>query len=355
MSDIVVRQVNDLDPELMRIARPMVARWQAAVYRVAASRLQPALMAFQPGPDTPEGILQKRFQKLSDVRQKKAGERALTYVNHTPFMARLGVKKSDLETSRSVREILPDAPHSISAEQLRTAVRSRLQDLEIDGGVPPSPGTLTALRLELRRIVCVDETDGILGTEWGRDEIEIGGTILSNLSAEAGEVEKIGPFDLGSFNDNDDSRQRDFSPPKLLFELPLGPAQTYPLALYATLLAVEADQGNLSETMNSVVEKLKEETIAKIGALIGSVGGVGGMIVGLIVGWAVGKVFQVMTRAWEDDAFEPQTLEVVLLSSSASFGGRLVQPSQVVHFKGPGHYAMRYQWAVSRVPQPVVA
>jgi len=56
-----------------------------------------------------------------------------------------------------------------------------------------------------------------------------------------------------------------------------------------------------------------------------------------------------IVKAWEDDVFNPVTVNMVMPKFNASFDGHgdLTQKSEVVYFTGPGEYAMRYRWVLS--------
>jgi tetrahydromethanopterin S-methyltransferase subunit G len=244
-------------------------------------------------------------------------------------------------------------PARVTKEQLTRLATARLASL---GGMPQgvvgAPGSLKSLRLEMLRMVCVDETNGFLGNEWGSDEIALGGVTLD----ETAKVGKVGPFDLGEFDDN--TRKDYLSAPKVLFTFDLSKAKTFPNSFFVTLVLVEEDFGDFSETVNDIIHKLEGETAEYLAALIGSevgtAGGPLGTLVGLFVGWAVGKIVNSLISAWKDDPFTPQTIEVIIPSADANFGGDLTKPSEVIHFTGPGQYAMRYRWALTKVPRPVV-
>jgi hypothetical protein len=203
-------------------------------------------------------------------------------------------------------------------------------------------------------MVCVDETDGFLGSEVGEDEISIGGAALDATV----NVGTIGPLDLGDFNDWGPLRQKDYNPPTTLFTFDLTQTAAFPASYFTTLVLAEIDQGNFGETVKEIIAKVKEQAIeylsALIGAQLGTAAGPLGALVGAIVGYLVGKIVSKIISIWEDDPFEVRTLEVHLPSAHATFDGSLVQPSQVVRFTGPGHYAMRYQWRLTRPAQPAV-
>jgi hypothetical protein len=350
MANIIVNHADELDAELTALARPLVAKWEAAVLRVAAAHVQPKFMPFKPSMDTPESILARRFSQLPAAKKQVASQRAITSLKapNLQAQARLGLVGVDLTAARSIDQLMAVVPpKKLTKEQLTKLADTRITAL---GGMPQAgvgvPGSLKSLRLEMVRIVCVDETNGFLGWEGGEDEIKLGGAALDETT----KVGKVGPFDLGDFDDG--TRKDFFSPPKVLSTFDLTKAKSFPNAYFVTLVLVEHDHGNFNETVNEIVNKIKKEATeylaALIGAQIGASGGVFGMIIGAIVGYVVGKAINAIVSVWEDDPFRPRTIEVIIPSADATFDGKLTQPSQVIRFTGPGEYAMRYQWALTK-------
>jgi hypothetical protein len=194
------------------------------------------------------------------------------------------------------------------------------------------------------RVVCIDETDGFLGTEVGEDEISMSGLTID----ESAHTASIAPFHVADFDDGD---RKDFAPPKRLFTQIIGGGNSYPKHYFATLLLFEVDQGNLEETMQEVLRRFADEVAEKVaawlggtaGSSLGPLGTAAGAIIGWLVGWPVGKVVSRLIAIWEDDPFIPRTLELMIPSAGATQS----RPSRVFHFTGPGEYAVRYQWTIA--------
>ncbi len=356
MDHITVSQGQEPDPEIVELAEPILAVWEAGILRVAAARANPDLMSFRPAPDSVERILSRRLRSLPNNGQDTATRRAVRQLSVQRLRGRLALDRVDLTQPHSVAALYP---FSAAPQRTRRQIEAVAQvgiRRPAGGQVAAVPGSAsTALTLEMLRMVCVDETNGFLGSEVGEDEISLGGVALDA----AVNVGAIGPLDLGDFNDWGNLRQKDYQPPRPLFTFDLTQTPSFPASLFATLVLVEVDQGNVSETVREIVEKVKEQAIeylsALIGSAVGSTGGPLGTVIGAIVGYVVGKIVGKIISIWEDDAFEVRTLEIHLPSAGATFEGSLTQPSRVVRFKGPGHYAMRYQWRLTRPAQPAVA
>lgn len=241
-----------------------------------------------------------------------------------------------LDSPRSVNDLIRNPPPKFDAQKMQAVATRRLTRLGVlqpgISGAASVPVQPRRLQLQLQRVVCIDETNGLFGSERGNDEIELGGVALDGTT----NIGKVGPFGLGDFNDG---TRRDF-PRKPMFDFQVG--GTFPRAFYATLIMVEADNGNFNDTVNAIIDKLAKESIealtAAIGGAIGGALGPAGFLVGIIVGYVVGKVFNFLKAAWEDDPFRPKTIEVIIPSADAT----IAQPSRVVKFNGPGEYAVRY-------------
>ena len=106
--------------------------------------------------------------------------------------------------------------------------------------------------------------------------------------------------------------------------------------------------------------KLADEVIAKVSALAGgAIGGlIGGQIgaalgalAGWLTGWLMGKLTDAIIDIFDDDPFNPVTLELhhSRLHVTDEHGQARSSTSPV-----PGEYAVRYRWRVLEPrPQPV--
>lgn len=162
------------------------------------------------------------------------------------------------------------------------------------------------------------------------------------------ETAELGKLAVVSCGDFDDGTRRDYSPVKRLFTFNLTEGATFPKSYFVTLLLVEADQGNLSDTVNAIIDKLKKEAAVALTALISNQTGAPPWLVSLAVTWLLDRVVNKIISIWEDDPFKPQTIELVLPNANATFTGGATSSSRVVNFSGPGEYAMRYIWTLSK-------
>jgi hypothetical protein len=354
MKEIVARQFSpdDLEPELVRLVTPIARRWEAAALRVAAHHADPKKFALPADPNAPEMILAPRFNTIAKARPDRAKSAGVSAVDRlqVPKTQRKLKKVINIDfsdASKSVDVLVKPPASEISKNALLRLVDRKYAQLGVQRttqGEPPPPQKTVSM--SLIRVVCIDETNGFLGSEAGEDEIAMSGLTLDQSATEG----LIAPFTVA--DDFDDGNRVDFSPAKRLFAMAVAGGASYPKHYFATLLMFEKDQGDLNETMEKVLRKFADEVAAKVAAWLGGkvgtifggpLGTAAGALVGYLVGWLVGKFVNRMIAVWEDDPFNPRTLELIIPSATAPFN----QPSLVFHFTGPGEYAVRYRWTVS--------
>jgi hypothetical protein len=359
MAEMISRvlQPDDLDPELAAIALPILRKYQVAALRVAANHANAQAHPLPAGRDTPEAILSQRFQLIAKARPSVAQASsvlALETLQNPKAVNRVSKALAlNLGSEHSVDELVvanafTPAPHPEALLRILDRHYSQLGLRRTAIG----PSISQSVRLEVLRIVCIDETNGFLGSEFGEDEISMAVTTID----ESGRTGKVDPFHVGDFDDN---TRRDFTPPRPLWVHPVDASGVYPKHYFATMFLFEVDQGDLDETFEKLFRKFSEEVAAKIGALLGTavgtaiggpLGAAAGALIGWLVGWLMGKLVSFLVRAWEDDPFDPVNLEFIIPSATA----HMSLDSQVFHFKGPGEYAVRYRWQVLNRPNETV-
>jgi hypothetical protein len=350
MSDILMRELvpDDLEPDLVAIALPIYRKWEAAALRVAANHTARKTFALPKEKGTPEAVLAERFRQIAKARPavaQAASIRAADQLTLLKVQRRLGrVVSTDFTTRDSVDDLTkaPVSPPADSAAVLRLLDRHYAQlgmQRTTSGALAPQDRVM----LDLIRVVCIDETNGFLGSEWGDDEIYLGGATID----EQGKTGEFKPFKVGDFSDND---RKDFDPPKRLYTWQVGGGGSYPKHYFASLFLFEKDEGDLDATFEKLFRAFTDEVAAKIAALLGTavgalfggpLGAAAGALLGWLVGWLMGKLVNKLIAIWEDDPFVPKQVEFIIPNWTA----RLDEPSKVFHFTGPGEYAVRYRWS----------
>ncbi|MGV9361318.1 hypothetical protein [Amycolatopsis sp. NPDC003731] len=352
MTSMKIRRLtpSDLEPELLAIALPIYRRWEAAVLRVAANHTASARFALPIAENTPESILAPRFQELAkthpataDLVASAAAEKLTLPRTRRRLESVLELK---FDSSRSVDDLaaIPVTANPTSADIIRLLDRHYAQiglQRTTSGAVAPQD----RVALDLVRVVCVDETNGFLGSEAGDDEIYLSGATIDDRGA----TDKIDPFKIGNFSDGD---RKDFNPAKRLHTWQVATSNSYPKHFFASLFLFEKDQGDLDATFEKLFRKFADEVATKlasilgttVGALLGGpLGAAAGALIGWLTGWLMGKLVDALVSAWKDDPFNPVQLEFIIPNWTSS----LVDPSKVFHFTGPGEYAVRYRWSAS--------
>jgi hypothetical protein len=353
MDQMIVRPISpdDLEPDLVALATPILRKWEAAALRVAANRSDPNEFQLPADADTPESILAQRFERIANVRPDiadRAGASAVARINVAKTQRRLGETLAlDFRQPTSVDALAKPALQPPSKEAVLRLVDRHYSALRLQRTTSAALSPLREVRLDLVRVVCVDETNGLFGTEAGNDEIYMSGLTLD----ESANADKIAPFEVSdSFDDGD---RKDYIPPKRLVTFDVGGGTSYPKHYFATLLLLETDGGDVDETIEKIFWKFVEEVKKKVaawltgavvgGAIGGALGGIIGALVGYIVGYLLDRLVEFLISLWQDVIFHPRTLEFLIPSATAI----LTEPSKVFHFYGPGEYAVRYRWSVA--------
>ncbi len=203
------------------------------------------------------------------------------------------------------------------------------------------------LRLNLKRVKCIDETD----PEWGgKDSIALGGVTVDDKE----NLSKIKEFHVGDFNDGD---QKSYSPAKVLKEFKLD--NINPSTFFGFISLAEKDSGGFSSFLNDLYNAIKAELTlifaavgAAAGAAIGSAigGAIGtaiagplGTIIGVVAGLVLGALIGWLVSILKDDIFEPQ-ITGIHLNANAAFTG----PLQRLRYRDfGGYYLVEVFWSAS--------
>jgi hypothetical protein len=346
---MLVRQVtpDDLEPELIAIVKPILDSWKAAALRVAANDVSPKIFALPKKKDTPEAILGKRFAKIAKERPAIASAvsgKAEDVLRKRNLQGAAGdLLSADFTRTTSIQDELP-AP-TIDEPKLIRLIERHYSALGFQRTSSAEFPSQKQVHLDLVRMVCIDETNGFLGSEWGQDEIYLA---VATIGEDAS-TDQVPPFRVGDF---DDGTRKDFTPRKRLYSWKVLANGKYPKHYFATLLLWEKDNGDLDETFEDIFKKVTDQVAKKIatilgtaigGVLAGPLGAAIGALVGWLVSWLMNKIVSFLIQAWEDDPFIPRTIEFIIPDANSYVS----QPSKVFHFTGPGEYAVRYRFAVS--------
>jgi hypothetical protein len=203
----------------------------------------------------------------------------------------------------------------------------------------------TKLRLYVRKVRCVEETD-----EWGSDEINMGGVGITP----EGNTFLIDQFKVSEDFDQGELVEfasKTFAKWKLRTD-----KSDFPYAYGMTLALAEKDDGGFYQFLKDLWDKVDEAVKAAIGAWIGGViggaaGGVLGFIAGAIIGAFVGWLISLFDN--KDDIINTKTMVLVLGWASKSYydWAELTTSEGLVetlNFYGDGgHYRVRMSWKVT--------
>jgi hypothetical protein len=353
MASITVRTVDTSDSsqipeELAKAVQPIIVKWETAALKVAAAHDPQRPQKWARG--SAEELLSRRFNQLPDIVKTRAEARSDAVLTSARFPRRaerlIGVNVRDIDITPA------EAPQAkLTAAEVNSLVTfaKKLAPVAAQAAAgAAAPVTWDKLSLQFIRVACIDETNGIFGTEFGSDEISIGGALLDT----DGRTSKIGPVDLGGSWDDGDVR--DMKPPKAIAGYSMRGGLTFPRAIFTTLVLIERDGSGMQDIINGIVAKIADEAKKSLAALLGAAigaaaGGVLGALIGLAVGYVIDKIVDKIRHLWDDVAFIPRTIEAQIPSRQTMFAGHRTSPSAVVRFRGPGEYACRYQWQLSEI------
>jgi hypothetical protein len=323
------------DPQVKAVARRVLATVQLAGEKAVANMTDAKRFPLAGDARSYERILRARLDERPEVVRATA---------------KLKIAKS-LKASPAQRQQLygPLAKLNLGVatpvEELAASIDG-LPDLTLPrvAAAAPAAGPVNRkLSLRLRRVRCIDETNGLFGSEAGSDEIVLGATTID----EDGDTKTVTKFDVGDFDDGDVKR---FSPPRRVtfFNVREG-GDKYPKSYYVTLVLAEEDMGGTAQFLDKLADKLEEE-IRKALTSAGSQKGPIGVVVAMVLAWVVGKIFDWFSEAWGDEIFKPRTAHLTLHSPTSMFsGGKLTSTEAVTRYKGHGgEYELAYDWVIAR-------
>jgi hypothetical protein len=201
------------------------------------------------------------------------------------------------------------------------------------------------MRLFIRRVRCVEET-----SEWGSDEINIGGS----ATTPNGTTSMINQFEVS--DDFDEGELVDFGMNKVFatWNLVTAPAG-FPYVYGAVIAMAEKDDGGFYQFLKNLWAKVDSEVKTAIAGLIGAaiggaIGNVLGAIAGAIVGVIIGWIINLFDN--KDDIIGAKPVLITLPSSRKSYydGAELTSPQgrpYTLNFKGDGgHYRVAVSFKV---------
>ncbi len=266
MDQMIVRAISpdNLEPDLVALATPILRKWEAAALRVAANHSDPSGFQLPTDADASESILAQRFEQIARVRPdmaERAGASAVARLKVPKTQRRLGEvlaldfrqPTSVFRQPTSVDALANPALQPPTKEDVLRLVDRHYSALRLQRTTSGAVSPFREVRLDLVRVVCVDETNGFLGSEAGDDEIYMGGTTID----ESANTDKIAAFEVSS--SFDDGERKDYVPPKRLVTFDVGGGTSYPKHYFATLLLFETDQGNVDEKLEEIFRKVAAE------------------------------------------------------------------------------------------------
>jgi hypothetical protein len=322
------------DPRVKAVAKRVLATVQLAGEKAVGNATNPKRFPLASDAGSYERILRARLDERPDV------VRATAQLKIAQSLAASPTQRQKLYGPLARLNLGVATP----VEQLAASVDG-LPRIKLPA-VAPAPAAAgpvnRQLSLRVRRVRCIDETNGLFGSEAGSDEIVLGATTVD----ETGDTHTVSKIDIGDFDDGDVKR---FSPPRrVTFFNVLEGGNQFPKSYYVTLVLAEEDMGGIAQFLDKLADKL-EEKIRKELIKAGAEEGPLGVLVAMVLAWVVGKIFDWFSEAWGDEIFKPRTAHVTLRSPTSTFGGKLESAEAVTRYKGHGgEYELAYDWVITR-------
>jgi hypothetical protein len=345
MNEIIVSEVTELaDPKLRAVAQRVYLTLRLAGEKAVAAHAEPTKYPLGADPNSAERLFLARFQELPAARQQAAVAKIMTSVK-APQAQRAATYGDLAQVNLSAATVVAAQVQALPFPAALKFSASHLSDLVSlgdgilhDTGLVPQQ-THDKLEFRIHKVKCADETDGLLGTEFGEDDIRLGGTAVD----ESGDTHKIPAFKVGDFDDGD---VKTYSPAKRFTSFNLHEGTTFPKSYCVTLVLAEKDWGGVGAFIDKLYEKVKAKVIEYITkALEGTVGStIPGL--GIIVAWVLRRLVDWIKEWFEDDIFKPVTLVCKVGSLNGTFaGGAISSADRITTFRGHGgKYEVTYDW-----------
>jgi len=303
-------------------------------------------------------VLEKHIesQKLIDLKLfTKQFSRESLYTDRTKFLIgkELDISsKTHIYNSKQIKTLYKHIP--LKRITKKYALQFLINIATTEEESTPDPIIVNkGIKFQLKEVYCVDDT-----SEWGDDEIAMGGTFTDSQATST----KLNEFRV--HNDFRTGVSKTYSP-KILksFAMPTG---DYPQTYSAFITLAEKDHGGFSNFISELYESVKAEVQviltalgAAAGASIGSsiggsvgtaVGGPIGTIIGIAAGAIVGALIGALAAGLRDDVFIPQVASITLPTQGATFSnGSLTSPYYYLNFEGHGgEYRVKYRWKLNQ-------
>lgn len=204
----------------------------------------------------------------------------------------------------------------------------------------------TRLNLRIHSVKCVDETGGYWAEKVGNDEIDLGGFTVDSNNI----TTKIRSTSVGyNFDDGEINR---FNPPRVFASFNLGAPFSEVKKFAAGFVLSERDGGNITTTLEKIVNKVKELIDQKKTVMVPQKAAADNVLE-LPVAWlwpyvkayAISYVLANYKGWVGDDVFPLQEVSTSIWGSNHTWNGSTTSPMESVEFRAhDGVYKIVYSW-----------
>ena len=371
-----IKQLNDLDEAIRPLANQLINYYRLSLEKAVAHLSDPEQFPMPDSEQQTENLFLRYLQNRPQAVQQRVIIRFQQREAEIVKSQRSNSREVDLKAQKSIISQFKRNPLTTDID-FAALVPTQVQTKSASTETPLYSG----VRLRLKKVVCLDETD----PEGGHDEIRLGGIAFTTTQT----ATKLNPFFVGEFNEGVEGKEEKvYNPPRVLadftfadddvlitkhdkLEVPLGWPRQYAFALmlaeedlggfFEDIQEIYADVKDkavefVEEQFKEIVGELTEEAIEQyaktllasigagtaIGSIVPGIGNIVGAVAGFLAGLIIGLIFDLIQEWAEDDPFPPR--EIFLTVFSARQPAQIIQESPITISGHGGLYQLFYDW-----------
>jgi len=307
-SEIIAKELKELpDADLNEVADELTHMLVLAAQKVVANSVNPGKYPLPDDRNSFEQIISKRFKRFKPEKRRIIAERNLPAITQywREFNQPFDRFPADLSKKQSIqlqlKSTLNQKLKRIDWKRIATAFNFG----EGEYVVGPHASEARGLEYQIRYVVCTQETN-----EPGTDSIDLG-AIAIDVDAT---VEEIPAFRVGEFSQHHPNNVVAYNPLLSIARFDLGKGKDWPRTYFVTFILAEIDWGTFPDWLNTLCQEARKYAKEAIEAEYGS-------LAAMVANYVMGKFIEWLAIAWQDDVFQPITVECHLPSPSARFPG----------------------------------
>lgn len=320
------------DPALQAFAQSIANGLMAAGLKAAAHHASPKQFAL-PGSGSLEQAFLGYLRSRPLEAQQKLSAKALPVVSNKQVP---GLEGIDLAGARPALDLVMERTKLGKISAGKAIAKSEAPLLEEGTLGFRQQDAVDQLQFHLISVKCIDETDGLLASEAGSDEIAFGGLMVDA----AGTSISIPQFRVGDFAS--DGVVKDFNPPVKFGTMDFRSGAGWPKTFNLVLTLVELDNGNFPALLQKLVDEARAKITGAVNGVISELPSSISEAITAALDWVLDKVFGWLAAWWEDDLFAPLTATFRFDSADARWAGQ--SETAPLWFEWRGHGGRYKLW-----------